>query len=184
MDIIALLPFLLFLFFVLLSMFRIKNKLKKLGGSKQLPPRLRQDRIRNEKNEKSRATTGWKDMLFDIFEEIKREIKAAQEKKQANDQNAEPMIKKSTPFKTEAVKDSPFFQPPPIPSRKPKTEPPSKAQPEAEFAGESMKTPVSETGYAASFKNPTRRQLRNAVVWSEILAPPVALRKDQDHFCR
>ncbi|MFO8085456.1 MAG: hypothetical protein R6U27_14185 [Desulfobacterales bacterium] len=182
MEIISLLPFLLFLVFVLIAIIRTKKKVKDYAESKKQSVKTKTGLFKSEKNEKKKQT-GWKNILIDTLAEIQREIKAAQEKKQAKDSKSWETPGKPLSSKLVWSKDSPVFQPPPIPSErtKKKIAPSSGRRPESAPKAEEIKAPQTKSD-ARSFKKPTIKQLQNAVLWSEILAPPVALRKDQDYF--
>jgi hypothetical protein len=182
MEIISLLPFLLFLLFVLITIIRTKKKVKDYAESKKQSVRTKTSLFKAGKNEKKKQT-GWKNILIDTLAEIQREIKAVQEKKQTKDSKSWETPGKPLSSKLVWSKDSPVFQPPPIPSERTKKKivTPSGPRPESAPKTAEMKAFQIKSD-SQSFKKPTIKQLRNAVLWSEILAPPVALRKDQDYF--
>lgn len=171
MEILSLLPILLFLLFVIATILRTKNKIKGFAGSKQQRSNPEMNFYKDRKGEQKKS--GWKNRLMDTVAEIQREIKKAQEEIHGKDEKP---VKVSREFKSD-------IQPPPVPPeklRKKKTTPdvqkPHQVSKPMEISEPKIKPDLQP------FANPTRQQLRNAVVWSEILAPPKALRKDQDNF--
>jgi hypothetical protein len=170
MELISLLPFLIFLLFVFLTIFRTKQKLKNLSKSKKLPLKLDTD-----KNEKK---FGWKNILTEAYEQIQREIKTARAEKQAQYELPDKTRKTLKSSTVLWEKEMLIPSPPPIPSKeiKKKTVAPLPQTPELV----KLQKPKAAKNDPFSIKKPTIKDLRKAVVWSEILAPPAALRKDQD----
>jgi hypothetical protein len=177
MEIISLLPFLIFLLFVFLTIFRTKQKLKNLSKSnknttKKFP-------LKSETNEKEKKS-GWKNILTEAYEQIQREIKTAREEKQAKynlPEKAQKTLKSSTVL---WEKELLIPAPPPIPLKKIKKKKAAPLPPKPELV--KLKEPTVVKTDPFSIKKPTIKDLRKAVVWSEILAPPVALRENQDLF--
>jgi hypothetical protein len=177
MEIISLLPFLIFLLFVFLTIFRTQQQLKSLSKSnknttKKFP-------LKSETNEKEKKS-GWKNILTEAYEQIQREIKAAQEERQAKydlPEKAQKTLKSSTVLWEKKLL---IPSPPPIPSKEIKKKKAAPLPLKPEFV-ELQKPKMTETD-PFSIKKPTIKDLRKAVVWSEILAPPVALRENQDLF--
>jgi hypothetical protein len=172
MEILSLLPILLFLLFVIVTILRTKNKIKDLADSKQQRSNPEMNLYKSEKKG-GKKQSGWRNRLMDTVAEIQREVKNAQGEMRGK---GEKPVKVSYEAKTD-------FQPPPVPFeklRKKKTisdvQKPQQASQPVEISEPKIKPDL------LPFTNPTRQQLRNAVVWSEILAPPTALRKDQDNF--
>jgi hypothetical protein len=173
MEIISLLPFFIFLLFVILTIYRTKKKLKDLRKpDRNKPNNLLLKSEKYEKEEKS----GWKNILIDTYEQIQREIKTAQEQKQAQYKIPEKVLEKPKPTVL-WEKDISIPSPPPLPSlkeiKKKKT------------ALSSQKPDIAKMSEAKVFKTPPAKKsslknLRKAVVWAEILAPPLALRKKHD----
>lgn len=183
MDIFSLLPVLFFLLFVVITILRTRKRMKQLAKNGNRSPIQRSALSRSKKDLKEKQP-GLKNILLDTLAEIQREIKASQEAKQQDTKTTKrekftrDTLRKSVSSKLLWSKDSPAFQPPPLPSEKikkkktiPQPQPVSKT---TEVHETKPKTPLE------SFRKPSIKQLRNAVVWAEILAPPIALRKDQD----
>ncbi len=178
MEIISLLPFFIFLLFVFLTIYRTKQRLKNLAKSSSNISKSKKIRLRPGKNDEEKKT-GWKNILIDAYEQIQREIKAAQDKKQADDKSEKaPDQSQSSTLLWE--KEALIPSPPPIPSKdiKKKKTAPAPRKPEPVKVQES--TDVKP--HLPLIQKPTVQDLRKAIVWSEILAPPVALRENQDIF--
>jgi hypothetical protein len=175
MELISLLPFLIFLLFVFVTIFRTKQKLKNLSKSKKNISKKFPLQLEPDKNEKK---SGWKNILTEAYEQIQREIKTAREEKQAQydlPEKARKTLKSGTVLWEKKMH---IPSPPPIPSKeiKKKTVAPLPQKPELV----KLQKPKASKTDPFSIKKPTIKDLRKAVVWSEILAPPAALRKDQD----
>jgi hypothetical protein len=169
------LPLLIFLLFVFVTIFRTKQKLKNLSKSNKNEPKKFPLKLETDKNEKK---PGWKNILTEAYEQIQREIKSAREEKQAKyelPEKARKTLKSSTVL---WEKEMLFPSPPPIPSKEIKKKKVMPLTQKPEFMP-SQELKMVKTD-PLSIKRPTIKDLRKAVVWSEILAPPVALRKDQD----
>jgi hypothetical protein len=171
MEIISLLPFFIFLLFVFLTIYRTKQRLKNLAKSKNI-------RLKPEKNAKEKKS-GWKNILIEAYEQIQREIKAAQEQKQANKYDkSEKVPDKSSTLLWE--KEALIPSPPPIPSKDIKKK--KAATPPGKRESIKVKEPKVVKPDLPLIQKPTVQDLRKAIVWSEILGPPVALRENQDIF--
>lgn len=173
MEIISLLPFFIFLLFVFLTIYRTKQRLKNLAKSKNI-------RLKPEESGKEKKS-GWKNILIEAYEQIQREIKAAQEQKQANKYDkSEKVPDKSKSSTLLWEKKALIPSPPPIPSKD------IKKKKAATPSGISELVKVQEPKVVKPdlplIQKPTVQDLRKAIVWSEILAPPVALRENQDIF--
>jgi 5-formyltetrahydrofolate cyclo-ligase len=172
MEIISLLPFFIFLLFVFLTIYRTKQRLKNLAKSKNI-------RLKPEESGKEKKS-GWKNILIEAYEQIQREIKAAQEKKQAKYGTSEKAPDQSQSSTLLWEKEALIPSPPPIPSKdikKKKTATPSR---KSELV--KVQEPKIVKPDLPLIQKPTVQDLRKAIVWSEILAPPVALRENQDIF--
>jgi hypothetical protein len=179
MEIISLLPFFIFLLFVFITIYRTKQRLKSLAKPNNKIDRPKKA-ILNSKQRQEEKKTGWKNILIEAYEQIQREIKAAQEQKQGKYGKFQKEQKKSEPGTILWEKETLIPSPPPIPSKdikkKKTTTPPQKPEIEKVQELKAVKADLPFTG------KPTVKDLRKAVVWSEILAPPVALRENQDIF--
>jgi hypothetical protein len=177
MELISLLPFLIFLLFVFLTIFRTKQKLKNLSKSNKIT--TKKFSLKSDTNEKEKKS-GWKNILTEAYEQIQREIKAAQKEKQVKydlPEKAPKTLKSSTVlWEKELLMPSP----PPIPSMELIKKKVAPLPPKPELV-KLQKPKVTKTD-PFSIKKPTIKDLRKAVVWSEILAPPIALRENQDLF--
>ncbi len=172
MEILSFLPILLFLLFVIATILRTKNKIKDFAGSKQQSSNPEMNLYKSDKKGEKKQS-GWRNRLMDTVAEIQREIKKAQEEKHG---------KAEGPVKVSYEANS-YIQPPPVPSEKlrnkktvPDVQKPQQVPKPLETPEPKIKPDLQP------FVNPTRQQLRNAVVWYEILATPKALRKDPDDF--
>jgi hypothetical protein len=181
MEIISLLPFFIFLLFVFLTIYRTKQRLRNLSKPSEKIIKPKKILLKSEKNKQDKKP-GWKNILLDAYEQIQREIKTAQEKKQAQYDKPEKAPEKSKPDTLLWEKEALIPTPPPIPIskeiKKKKAAPPPPIKPE--FV--KLQEPKVVKADLPLIKKPTIRDLRKAVVWSEILAPPVALRENQDIF--
>jgi len=180
MEIISLLPFFIFLLFVFLTIYRTKQRLKNLSKPSKKIIKPKNFLLKSEKNKQDKKS-GWKNILLDAYEQIQREIKTAQEQKQAQYDKPEKVPETSKPDTLLLEKKALIPTPPPIPfskeiKKKKAAEPPIK--PELV----KLQEPKVVKGDLPLIKKPTIQDLRKAVVWSEILAPPVALRENQDIF--
>ena len=179
MEIISLLPFFIFLLFVLLTIYRTKQRLKTLAKSNNNIAKPKKIFLKSEKNAKEKKS-GWKNILIEAYEQIQREIKAAQEQKQTTYGKPEKGPEKSKSSTLLWEKETLIPSPPPIPSKdikKKKAAPPPR-KPELVKVQEPKVIKPDLT----LIQKPTVQDLRKAIVWSEILAPPVALRENQDIF--
>lgn len=173
MEIISLLPFFIFLLFVFLTIYRTKQRLKNLTTSKNI--RLKPAESGKEKK------SGWKNILIEAYEQIQREIKAAQERKQANQYGkSEKAPETSKPTTILWEKESLIPSPPPIPLKEIKKKKTATPPRKSELA--KVQEPKVVKPDLPLIQKPTVQDLRKAIVWSEILGPPVALRENQDIF--
>jgi preprotein translocase subunit YajC len=179
MEIISLLPFFIFLLFVFLTIYRTKQRLKNLAKSSSNISKSKKIRLKSGKNDEEKKT-GWKNILIEAYEQIQREIKAAQEKKQPKYHKSEKAPETSKPTTILWEKETLIPSPPPIPSKeiKKKKTAPAPRKPESVKVQESKDVKP----HLPLIQKPTVQDLRKAIVWSEILAPPVALRENQDIF--
>jgi hypothetical protein len=179
MEIISLLPFFIFLLFVFLTIYRTKQRMKNMAKPNRNIAKSEKILLKSEKNEQDKKF-GWKNILIDAYEQIQRGIKEAQEQKKAQDDKPEKALKSSKPDTPFSEKEALIPIPPPIPSKeiKKKTTTPPPIKPEFGKAQE-PKVVIADLPLTGK---PTVKDLRKAVVWSEILAPPVALRENQDIF--
>jgi hypothetical protein len=177
MELISLLPFLIFLLFVFLTIFRTKQKLKNLSKSNKNTTKIFP--LKSATNEKEKKS-GWKNILTEAYEQIQHDIKAAQEKKRPGydlPEKAQKTIKSSTVL---WEKELLIPSPPSITSKEIKKKKTAPLPPIPESV--KVQKPKLVKTDPFSIKKPTIKDLRKAVVWSEILAPPVALRENQDLF--
>jgi hypothetical protein len=178
MDIISLLPFIIFILFVGLTIYRTRQRLKSLGKPNKNIVKPKNLRLRSEKNEIVKKS-GWKNIMIEAYEQIQEELRRVQEDKNKYDKTG---IRKET--SKPAIlweKDLVIASPPPIPSSKETKKKKAASQsPKPELI--KLQEPTVPKTDPFSIKEPTTNDLRKAVVWSEILAPPVALRENQDLF--
>jgi hypothetical protein len=163
-EIISLLPFFIFLLFVIVTIYRTKKKFQDLGKSDRNISKTKRLPLKSEKNEKERKS-GWRNILIDAYEQIQREIKTAQEQKQAQYKIPE--------------KDVFIPPPPPIPYSK-EIAKKKAAVPSVKSATVKLPEAKIVKSDPAFTEKPTIKNLRKAVVWAEILSPPLALRKNND----
>ena len=182
MEIISLLPFFIFLLFVFLTIYRTKQRLKTLEKSKKTKAEPKKVLLKSQEAETEKKP-GWKNILIDAYEQILREIKEAKEKreqKQAGYDIPERMKDKPKLSTILWEKEMLIPSPPPIPPKEIKKKKPTSVSPKPELV--QAKEPEAIKADLPLIEKPTIRDLRKAVVWSEILAPPVALRENQDPF--
>ncbi len=179
MDIISLLPFFIFLLFVFLTIFRTRQRLKSLAKSNKKNTKSRKPLLESKKSDGEKP--GWKSILIDAYEQIQREIKEAQKQKETIYDKPERARKKTSPGTILWEKEPLIPSPPPIPSSKEiKKKKPSIPSEKPEIV--STQKLKAAKSVKPLIEKPTIQDLRKAVVWSEILAPPLALRKEEDPF--
>jgi hypothetical protein len=181
MEIISLLPFFIFLLFVFLTIYRTKQRLRNLSKPSEKIIKPKKFLLKSEKNKQDKKS-GWKNILLDAYEQIQREIKTAQEQKQAqyDKPGKAPETSKSDTLLWE--KEALIPTPPPIPISKEIKKKKAAAPPPIKPEIVKLQEPKVIKADLPLIKKPTIQDLRKAVVWSEILAPPVALRENQDIF--
>jgi hypothetical protein len=179
MEIISLLPFFIFLLFIFLTIYRTKQRLKNLSKSSSNISKPKKIRLRPGKNDEEKKT-GWKNILIDAYEQIQREIKTAQEKKQAGYDKSEKVPDQSQSSTLLWEKEALIPSPPPIPSKDIKKKKTGPAPRKSELV--KVQEPKVVKPDLLLIQKPTVHDLRKAIVWSEILSPPVALRENQDIF--
>lgn len=181
MELISLLPFFIFLLFVLLTIYRTKQRVKNIGKSKKKVANPLKVIWKSKESEKEEKKTGWKNILLEAYEQVQREIKKAQEQKRTKYEIPEKVAEQPKPISIKREKEPLIPSPPPIPvfkdtQKKTMVPPPSK--PETVLVQETKAVKAAKP----LIEKPTIQDLRKAVIWSEILAPPLALRENEDPF--
>lgn len=166
----------IFTIFIVVIVF-VSQLLKVIFSKKTVPPKPDQKKTERDK-EKQPQTSGWKTSLNDLFVQLKKEIENAQEGGQRQEQTGWEHV---MPKKAEPPKKA-------VPKKKtpPKAIPPAKSTQKLPGKQVSGKAP-SLSGHTPPVMvrrrkrvRYTNHQLRQAVIWSEIFAPPLALREDSD----
>ncbi len=178
MDLTAFLPVLFTLIFFLFFFVSIVRSLKKIAEKTKKPARS-QHKLQTGKK------TGWKDLFGDVVAQIQKEIKAAKEQQEQLARDKKATAGKGNTRQSKLVwdKNAPLPSPPPLPAaetrkkkiraRTPESQPQEPATPPAPENATTVSPPIFET---------SADELRKAVAWSEILAPPLAMREDHDRF--
>lgn len=181
MELISLLPFFIFLLFVILTIYRTKQRVKNLGKPKKKFANPLKVILKSKESEKEEKKTGWKNILLEAYEQLQREIKKAQEQKRAKYEIPEKVAEQSKPVSILREKEPLIPSPPPIPvfkdtQKKKMVPPPSKPESASVQETKALKTAIP------MIEQPTIHDLQKAIIWAEILAPPLALREKEDPF--
>ena len=190
MEFLGLLPVLMFFLFFGVVVYNIVKGLKKFA---ERTNQANKDYQRSHPEAGSGKKSGWADILGDAVSQIQKEMEAARERQARQQQERQrqagekrPGAKAKGSSRTALVwdKNAPMPVPPPLPAEKKKAEKklrPAKAtRPGAEPQQLRDQDIIQESpGFAL---DTTPEDLRKAVIWSEILAPPLALRQDREEL--
>ncbi len=173
MDLESLLPVLFSLIFLLVFFVSILRSLKKVLEKAKTPARSGNELQTDRK-------PGWKDLLGNAFAHIQKEIKAAQERQEQLAMGEKPGGGDNRRSNLVWDKNAPIPTPPPLPAMDaPKKKFRAGETPAAK--PDAVQAPKTDPAAGPEFET-SPAELRKAVVWSEILAPPLALREDRDRL--
>ena len=175
MELTPFLPVLIFIFIFTIFV-SIARNLKKISKKSKKQP--------SSQNFPNYRKQGWNEFLGDAVIQIRKEIRAAQERQERlTREKSDPGMKRPRRSTLEWDKNAPIPSPPPLPVKDTQKQKKQVRPSETKISGQSTnETPEIAKPVPPPAIGKTAAELQKAVVWSEILAPPLALRKDQDPF--
>ena len=188
MEILGLLPVLMFFLFFGVVVYNILKGLKKFS---ERTSQANKDYQRSYPKAGPDKKSGWKDLIGDAISQIQKEMEAArqqqarqQQERQSQAGEKRPGAKAKEPSRTALVwdKNAPMPAPPPLPAEKRREKKPPRTAKATRPGTEPEQLPNQDIiqkkpGFPLET---TPEELRKAVIWSEILAPPLALRQDRE----
>jgi hypothetical protein len=197
MEFLSLLPVLMFFIFIAVIVLNIRKGLKKFAERTR---QADEDSIRSYPKDKPGKKPGWTEVLGDAISQVQKQLEAARQQQERQRKSLkrktgeQRLAKKRGDGKPEAdspvslvwEKNAPVSAPPPLPSGKKKEEresprrstrtrqPRREPEPLREKDGMQAESPFE--------LKTTREELRKAIIWSEILARPLALRKEREEL--
>jgi hypothetical protein len=160
----VLIPILFFFIIFFVVLFKILNGIRKFLFSK-------------EGREGKTAT--WKDFLKDLADQVQQQMEAQKPETEEGRSAWERLMGRE--IDEEPIEAVPVPPPPPKPKRSRESAPRPAPSPIAKTAvgKEKTKAVSAPPGLKPGKTTPSAEELRNAVIWSEILGKPVGLREEE-----